>query len=297
MLWPVMARLLPQLVSIALAACVSATMASAQTVVNFTSLDGTTQLMAHLSRPEGDAPRPAVVLMHGCSGLLDSKGCILGLYRAWARALVVQGYATLTVDSASSRGFGQTCSATPDRITMWRDRPKDAYAALQYLQAQPFVTANRVGLMGWSQGGGVVLLTINDKSIGRPADLAVDFKAAVSFYPGACSERLQTKPFTEVEPHGWATKVPLLTLFGEADTWTPFKPCAEFLAEAKAHGSPVELKSYPGAVHAFDAPNLERRELPAYRVGNGPTPVIGTDREARADAFVRVLEFMKRQLE
>ena len=81
------------------------------------------------------------------------------------------------------------------------------------------------------------------------------------------------------------------------DTWTPFKPCAEFMAAAKALGSPVELKSYPGAVHAFDAPNLERRELPAYRVGNGPTPVIGTDREARADAFVRVLEFMKRQLE
>ena len=69
------------------------------------------------------------------------------------RALVVQGYVVLAVDSATSRGFGQTCSAGPDRITMWRDRPKDAYAALQYLQAQPFVQAERVGLMGWSQGG------------------------------------------------------------------------------------------------------------------------------------------------
>jgi dienelactone hydrolase len=291
-----MSRLL-QLASIALLLLGAATAAPAQTVVNFISLDGATKLTAHLGRPEGDAPRPAVVLMHGCSGLLDGKGRILGLYRAWARALVVQGYVTLTVDSASSRGFGQTCSATPDRITMWRDRPKDAYAALQYLQSQPFVRADRIGLMGWSQGGGVVLLTLNDKSIGRPAELAADFKAAVSLYPGACSERLQTKPFTQVEPHGWATQVPLLTLFGEADTWTPFKPCEEFLAEAKAHGSPVELKSYPSAVHAFDAPNLERRELPAYRVGNGPIPVIGTDRDARADAFTRVLEFMKLELE
>ena len=297
MIWPVMARLLLQLASIMLVLLGAATAASAQTIVNFPSLDGTTRLTAHLSRPEGDAPRPAVVLMHGCSGLLDSKGRILGLYRAWARALVVQGYVTLTVDSANPRGFGQTCSAGPERITMSRDRPKDAYAALQYLQAQPFVKGDRIGLMGWSQGGGIVLLTINDKSIGRPADLATDFRAAVSFYPGACSERLQTKPFTLVEPHGWATKVPLLTLFGEADTWTPFKPCAEFLAEAKAHGSPVELKGYPGAVHAFDAPDLVRRELPAYQVGNGPMPDIGTDREARADAFARVLEFMKLQLE
>jgi len=292
-----MPRLLLQLASIVLVLLGAAAAASAQTSVNFNSLDGGTSLTAYLSRPEGDAPRPAVVLMHGCSGLLDSKGRILGLYRAWARALVVQGYVTLTVDSARSRGFGQTCSPTPDRITMWRDRPKDAYAALQYLQGQPFVKADRIGLMGWSQGGGVVLLTVSDKSIGRPADLAADFKAAVSFYPGACSERLQTKPFTQVEPHGWVTRVPLLTLFGEADTWTPFKPCEEFLAEAKAHGSPVELKSYPGAVHAFDAPDLVRRELPAYRVGNGSIPVIGTDREARADAFARVLEFMKRELE
>jgi dienelactone hydrolase len=292
-----MPRLLPKLVVIALAVCVAATAAPAQTVVNFNSLDGKIELVAHLSRPEGDAPRPAVVLMHGCSGLLDSKGRILGLYRAWARALVVQGYVTLTVDSTTSRGFAQTCSWGPDAITMWRDRPKDAYGALQYLQAQPFVRRDRVALAGWSQGGGVALLTINDKSIGRPADMAHDFKAAVSFYPGACAERLQTKPFTQVEPNGWTTKVPLLVLIGEADVWTPFKPCDEFVAAARARGNPVELKSYPSAVHAFDAPDLPRTELPAYRIRDGSIPVIGTDREARADAFARVLEFMKHQLD
>ena len=155
----------------------------------------------------------------------------------------------------------------------------------------------RVGLMGWSQGGGVVLLSINDKSIGRPAGLAQDFSAAVSFYPGSCSEKLQSKPFTEVEPANWTTKVPLLTLMGEADTWTLFPPCEAFLTAAKARGNPVELKSYPLAVHAFDAPNLSRHELPQYRTGDGPIPVIATDREARFDAFVRVLEFLKSHLE
>jgi dienelactone hydrolase len=127
--------------------------------------------------------------------------------------------------------------------------------------------------------------------------LARDFRAAVSFYPGACSERLQSKPFTEVEPQSWTTKIPLLLLFGEADTWTPFAPCEAFIAGAKARGSPVELKSYPSAVHAFDAPNLQRRELPAYRTGDGPMPVIGTDKDARAGAFPRVLEFLKIHLE
>jgi dienelactone hydrolase len=271
--------------------------ATAQQSVNFASLDGKTNLTAYLSRPEGDAPRPALVVMHGCSGLVNSKGRILGLYRAWMRALVVQGYSVLAVDSATSRGFGQTCSAGEARTTMWRDRPRDAYAALQYLQAQPFVQADRVGLMGWSQGGGVVLLSINDNSSGRPVELAHAFKAAVSFYPGVCSERRQSKPFTQVEPQSWTTKIPLLVLIGEADTWTPFAPCEAFLAGAKARGSSIELKSYPLAVHAFDAPNLARRELPEYRTPDGAIPVIGTDEAARADAFPRVLDFLKARLE
>jgi dienelactone hydrolase len=262
--------------------------------VHFVSLDGKTNLTAYLGRHPGDASRPAVVLMHGCSGLLNDKGRIFGLYRAWMRALFAKGYDVLIVDSASSRGFGQTCTAGPDRIMMHRDRPKDAYAALAYLQAQPAVAADRIALMGWSQGGAIVLLTINDKSIGRPAALKQDFKTAVAFYPGACSERLQSKPFTEVEPLQWTTAVPLLVLFGAADTWTPLPPCEAFLAGAKARGNPVELKIYPSAAHAFDAPNLPRTELPAYRIGDRPMPVIGTDKDARADAFARVLEYLER---
>jgi dienelactone hydrolase len=271
--------------------------AAAETIVNFPSLDGATDLIGHLTRPEGDAARPAVVLMHGCSGLNDKKGRIFGLYRAWARALGVQGYVTLIVDSATPRGLGQTCSGGPDRIRMWRDRPKDAFGALQYLQAQPFVKGDRIALMGWSQGGGVALLTINDKSIGRPAALAQEFAVAVSFYPGACADQYQSRPYTTVEPNGWTTKVPLLVLIGEADVWTPYKPCDAFIAAAKARGNPVEFKGYPGAVHAFDAPNLPRTELPQYQTRDGPIPVIGTDLDARKDAFSRVLDYLKQHLD
>jgi dienelactone hydrolase len=265
--------------------------------VHFMSLDGVTNLTAYLGRHPGDAPRPAVVLMHGCGGLRNAEGRIFGSQRAWMRVLFAQGYDVLTVDSAGSRGFGQTCTASLDRATMYRDRPKDAYAALQYLQAQPFVRPDRIALMGWSQGGRAVLLSINDKSIGRPAGLKQDFVAAVAFYPGACSERQQSKPFTEVEPQHWTTAIPLLVLFGEADVWTLFPPCEAFMSAAKARGNPVELKSYPSAVHGFDAPNQPRKELPEYRNGNGPIPVVGTDKEARADAFPRVLEFLKLHLD
>jgi dienelactone hydrolase len=292
-----MSRLWPVSALVCFVLSFAATAAAADSVVNFPSLDGTTNLIGHLTRPEGDAPRPAVVMMHGCSGLNDKKGRIFGLYRAWARALAVQGYVTLIVDSATPRGLGQTCSHGPDSRRMWRDRPKDAYGALQYLQGQPFVKADRIALMGWSQGGGVVLLSINDKGIGRPATLAQDFRVAVSFYPGACADQYQSQPYTAVAPDGWTTKVPLLVLIGEADVWTPFKPCDAFIASAKARGNPVELKSYPGAVHAFDAPNRPRTELPQYQMRDGSIPVVGTDPEARKDAFPRVLDYLKAHLE
>lgn len=264
--------------------------------VDFPSLDGHTTLIAHLFRPPGDQPRPAVVMLHGCSGLLRKNGRFRPIYRVWARTFLDKGYVVLVVDSATSRGFGETCSRSEARRTMWRDRPKDAYAALQYLQAQPFVKADRVALVGWSQGGGVVLLTVSDRSIGRPVQLASDFAAAVAFYPGACAEKWQTQPFTAVAPQSWATHIPLLVLFGEDDTWTQLKPCEEFLATAKARGSAIELKTYAHAVHAFDAPHLMRVELPQYREPDGRIPVEGTDEEARTDALQRVPAFLETKL-
>ena len=282
---------------LAAAAWLAGTVAGfAQERVAFRSLDGETELAAYLARPPGDEPRPGVVLLHGCSGLVDGGGRLFPIYHAWMRTLVAAGYAALAVDSAGSRGFGQTCTAGPERRTMLRDRPKDAYAALQHLQAQPFVRADRIAAAGWSQGGATVLLTINEKSIGRPPEIRQDFAAAVAFYPGACSDRFQSAPYTQVEPGRWITRVPLLVLFGEADVWTPYPPCRDFVADAKARGNPLELVSYPGAVHGFDAPNADRRELPAYRSGDGPVPVVGTDDAARADALLRVLAFLRGHL-
>jgi dienelactone hydrolase len=264
--------------------------------VDFPSLDGNTRLITHLFRPEGDEPRPAVVMLHGCSGLLGTNGRFLSIYGAWASEFLKAGYVVLVVDSAKSRGFGETCSANAARKVVWRDRPKDAYAALGWLQAQPYVKPDRIAVVGWSQGGGVVLLTISDKSIGRPAGLTTDFAASVAFYPAACSAKRQTQPSTSVPPQGWTTHVPLLVLFGEGDDWTELKSCEDFLSAAKARGNDVELKTYPHATHGFDVPNTARTELPKDRKPDGRIPVIGANKEAREDAFIRVPAFLAERL-
>jgi dienelactone hydrolase len=211
--------------------------------------------------------------------------------------LALRGYVVLVVDSAGSRGFGETCTARPERRTMFAERPKDVYAALQHLQAQPFVRADRVGVIGWSQGGAMILLAIGAHSRGRPDVLATpDFRAAVALYPGACSERLQSRPFVDAAPNSWTTAIPLLVLQGEADNWTPAAPCEAFIAGAKVRGSPVEFRLYPDAHHVFDAPNTPVHELPAYRLPSGVVPLAGTEPMARADAIPRVIEFFERHL-
>ena len=263
--------------------------------VTFASADGKTTLVASLMRPVGEEPRPALVLLHGCSGL-QRNGRVFPLYRNWSRLFVANGYVVLVVDSAGSRSFGETCTGRPERRVMFAERPRDAYAALQYLQAQPFVRPDRVGVVGWSQGGATILLTIRTDSSARPAGLKADFRAAVALYPGLCDEHLQATLIGEAAARSWTTAIPLMVLQGAADNWTPAPRCEAFTAGAKARGAPVEFKLYPNAHHTFDAPNMALHPLPAYRTANGVVPLIGTDEAARADALVRVPEFLRRHL-
>lgn len=259
--------------------------------IQFPGLEPAVSLNGFLYRPAGNEPAAAVVFLHGCSGLA-SKDHPFAIYRGWRDLLVSSGYVVLMVDSAGSRGFGQTCTRGEQRKRMWAERPRDAYAALRYLQQQAFVRSDRIALAGWSQGGGVVLLSIPQKSSGRPDPApAHDFAAAVAFYPGACSEKLQSRPFVDADPSSWTTTIPLLVLHGDADNWTPPKPCETFLRDAKARNAPVTYLFYPGAAHAFDQPGTPLHAIARYREGNW-TPVVGTDEVALSDARTRVVNFL-----
>ncbi len=264
--------------------------------VTFASLDGKTRLQAELRLPATEPPHRAIVFLHGCSGL-KRDGTILSTYSAWGKHLNDAGFAVLMVDSATPRGFGSTCGASDARKVMYFNRPFDAYGALAYLQSRPDIRSDRIGLAGWSQGGGIALLTIVSQSIGRPVPPPEhDFKAAVAFYPSACSERSQSRPFTEVEPGGWSTDIPLLVLHGAKDNWAKPEPCRRFIEAARGRQQPVEIVVYPQAVHSFDAPNvrLQRRTMPV--LADGTRPLIGTDETARSDARRRLPAFFRLHL-
>ena len=215
------------------------------------------------------------MFLHGCSGMFDrSTGLISRLERDWASVLNGDGYSVLMVDSFRPRSIDQTCAPTTYNPAVVAARPKDAYGALYYLQNQSFVRGDRIALIGWSAGGGTVLRTIPQQSGGRPASLPQgDFRVAVAFYPALCSDQR--------EAASWTSNIPLLVLFGAADVWTPLAPCQNFIAGALARGSRIELHTYPGAYHAFDAPDRPLRRLPQYTTTAGVVPIVGTDPAAR----------------
>jgi len=264
----------PALLGLAIAAAVSLSAPVPAAAVNFDSLTTPpVELTALLYRPDGPGPFPAVVLLHGCSGIIRTE-------LAWASEIQKMGYAALIVDSFRPRGHTEIC--TDFRRVTRGERVLDAYGALRWLRAQPFVDANRIAVAGWSNGA-FAALQVLDAARERPAE---GFRAAVAVYPDCRFDR-DTRFYA-----------PLLILIGGRDDWTPAAACQELAARPEPRPFPLLLHVYPDAYHSFDNPTAARQFLPnvqnANRPGGGAT--IGHDPAARADAIVRVREFLAEHL-
>ena len=251
-------------------------------------------IVASLFRPHGTGPFPAVVALHGCSGLFESSGRKRGQLTAshtdWGRRLSAAGYVVLFPDSYGPRGLTEICTIK-DRAAVSRARPRDAYGALAWLQAQPFVVPERIALLGWSHGGGAVVRSVESDSEARPTTLPHSgFRAAVAFYPG-CPD-----PKASKAGRAWRSAVPLLILIGEAEDWIPLAPCRNLAEAAARRGEDVTLRLYPGAYHAFDTPTAGVRLRTGLATAPGGKAHSGQNPAARADAIERVPAFLRQHL-
>ncbi len=257
-----------------LAAVVSAglsTMSSAMEPVAFTSRDGTA-LTGLMAKPAGDGPFPAVVAMHGCSGLWTASGKLSARESDWSQRLVAAGYVVVLPDSLRPRGLGALCNER-DRTLTPAGRARDAFGALDWLARQPFAAKGRTGLIGWSNGGSTVLHVAGSR------DAASAFKTIAAFYPG-CRVILN---------QGWSARVPTAILHGLADDWTPAAPCEEL---ARLGGA--RFTGFAGAYHNFDHPNLPLRERrAAYSQRPDGKVTIGSNPEARDRAIAMVMALLK----
>jgi dienelactone hydrolase len=248
--------------------------------VTFASRDeAKTELVGYLYRPtiavEGEAP--AVVLMHGRSGAYSSLSdgvydatTLAAKFRNWAQYWAGRGYYVLFVDSYSTRGFpGGLPSDSASRPASTHEvtaRPLDAYGALRYLRALNGVDDDRIGIMGFSNGGASVLATMADD---KPGDMRrLGFRAGIAMYPG-CS--LQNR----YRRQGYKAYAPVTVFMGTADTEATHETCRTLVTASAAAGSPIALQSYPDATHSFDDPGRRRQSVPANAAAN---------RQARVEA-------------
>ena len=243
------------------------------------------ELTGHLHLPEGKGPFPAIVLLHGCSGMMDRRGVPTQSYAFWAEQFRQRGFVALLVDSFGPRGEREICTQAIRRISESVDRPQDAHAALHWLASRDDVDPKRIHLMGWSNGGSTVLHAIKPDAPGRAVD-GPRFRSAVAFYPGC---RGLTR-------RGYKADVPLLIQAGGADDWTPADYCERLVKDAVQAGSPVEIDVYPGAHHGFDRMDGRIRFRPEVRnpsraSGRGAT--VGPHPEARAKAIERATAFVE----
>jgi dienelactone hydrolase len=244
-------------------------------------------LQGILFKPAGAGPFPSVIAMHGCGGLGANPGILNARHADWGQQLVRQGYIVLFPDSFGSRGLGSQCLVKDRAVRPNRERVADAQYALEWLQSRSDVVANRVSLLGWSNGGSSLLWTIAaDRKL---RDNRPDFYRAVAFYPGCrlIAEAAQRRT--------WQSRIPLLILIGEEDTWTPAEQCRQLVASVNAGNGSAAIITYPRAVHEFDHPDrkLTKRTGLAFTGDNSGEAFVGTEHSARDDALIRVPEFLK----
>ncbi len=118
------------------------------------------QLKGLITKPNGEGPFPAVVLVTG-SGPQDRDSEIFGHkpFLVIADYLTKQGIVVLRYDE---RGVGESEGQFSSATSL--DFKDDALFALEYLRRQAFVDNQRVGVMGHSEGGLIAWLIGSEQS-------------------------------------------------------------------------------------------------------------------------------------
>ena len=178
-------------------------------------------------RPDGPGPHPAVVFLSGCSGLKPYFAP--KAYEQAAERLRAIGFIVVWADYIGRRNlFSCFSGVTPEEAA------EDAVAAAAWLRSQNEVDARRITVMGWSWGGGAVLLALGSYSVEE-----LIFTRAIVYYPYC----------TSMKP--WTHRVPVLVLQGDADSTAPPEMCKSVL-ETSAQKGDVKVITYSGAKHCFD---------------------------------------------
>ncbi len=206
---------------------------------------------------------PALVLVHGGPGGQARRG-----YKAQVQFLVNHGYAVLDVNNRGSSGYGKTFFTADDR-KHGREPLWDVVEAKKYLQTTGWVDEQKIGVMGGSYGGYMVLAALAFK----PEEFAVGVdifgvsnwvrtlksippyweSARKSLYKEIGDPETQLEMLKASSPLFHADKIrrPLIVLQGANDPRVIKPESDEIVEAAKKSGVPVEYVVFENEGHGF----------------------------------------------
>jgi len=193
--------------------------------------------------PAGSGPAPGVLVAHESPGIsqhtLDAAERLAGLGFV-ALATDYQGGGQFLTDRDEMMRRYAAFMADPSHI-----RARMA-AALEALEAQPRVDADRLAAVGYCYGGTAAL---------ELARSGADLKAVVGFHSGLGTARPQDAA---------AIKGPVLVHIGADDPVIPPDQRAAFEAEMTAGGVDWRLVTYGRTGHSFTNPEASGWGMPGF---------------------------------
>lgn len=240
---------------------------------------------ATLRLPAGSGPFPAVVIVHGSSGI-DGRGAAL------AEELRQAGIASLELDMWKPRGLSGGPRSRPRIVS---DTLPDAWGAWAYLAADPRLDARRIGIAGFSWGGALSWITaFGLKPLDAPASIRdARFAAHAPFY-GGCSGYLPSgKGGKALAALGAKpTGAPVFYVIGSRDDYELSSSACSDLARAYPEFA-MRVRLVEGATHAFDGPEYGEYYDPLARDASGGHIVVRADPEAAKAVRREVAAFFR----
>jgi dipeptidyl aminopeptidase/acylaminoacyl peptidase len=245
-------------------------------VVRYKSFDGL-EIPAILYQPQGVSAEnkvPAMVKVHGGPG-----GQARTTYNASTQYFVNHGYAVLDVNNRGSSGYGKTFFMADDR-KHGREPLWDCVEAKKYLGSLGYVDGNKIGIIGGSYGGYMVLAALAFKP--EEFNVGVDIFGVSnwvrtlqsipayweterrSLYTEIGDPNTQAEMLKEISPLFHADKItkPLMVLQGANDPRV-IKPESDEIVEAiKKKGGVVEYVVFENEGHGF---TKKANEIRAYK--------------------------------
>ena len=234
-------------------------------VVRFKSFDGMT-VPSIFFKPHGATATnrvPALVWVHGGPGGQTRKG-----YSAAIQYLANRGYAVLGINNRGSSGYGKTFYMADDmkhgKEPLW-----DCVEGKKYLANLPYVDPQRIGIIGGSYGGYMVLAALAYK----PEEFAVgvdifgvsnwlrtiesipkwweSFRLAL--YKEMGDPEKDREMLKEISPVFHADKIrkPLFVVQGANDPRVLKAESDDIVAAARKNSVPVEYVVFPDEGHGF----------------------------------------------